>query len=250
VITAGETSRIVHVFIEDATSPTGAGLTGLVYNSAGLSAYYNRSNASSAVAISLATMTAGTWASGGFKEVDATNLPGVYQLGLPDAALASGARSCLVQLKGAANMVPCELVIDLTTLDVTTGVAAQVLNALMSAHNTADTIGAALQNQYDADIDPRVSDVEAIDGWGVRFFKNGVALTSGVTSPTLTVKERSSGSTLISAVTLTAAGSAGDYYYAAEAAERMSKGVEYEATVTATIGGASRSVTRLVGRDV
>lgn len=250
MITVGETSRIVQVFIEDATSPTGAGLTGLVYNSAGLTAYYNRSNASSAVAISLATMTAGTWASGGFKEVDGTNMPGVYQLGLPDAALASGARSCLVQLKGAANMVPCEVVIDLTTLDVNTSIAAQVLDAQQSAHNTADTIGAANQNQYDAEIDLRVSDVEAVDGWGVRFFKNGVALTSGITSPTLTVKERSNGTTVISAVTLTAAGSVGDYYYAAEDAERLTKGVEYEATVTATIGGASRTATRLVGRDV
>jgi hypothetical protein len=107
------TSRIVQMFIQDSSATTGAGLTGLLYNAASLTAYYQRENAASPVAITLATMTVGTWASGGFKEVSSANMPGVYQLGLPDAALASGAASVVVMLKGAASMAPVTLEIDL-----------------------------------------------------------------------------------------------------------------------------------------
>ena len=39
-ILKGTTSKIVEVFIQDSSSSVGAGLTGLVFNSAGLTAYY------------------------------------------------------------------------------------------------------------------------------------------------------------------------------------------------------------------
>lgn len=107
------TSKLLRVFVLDSSSTTGAGLTGLVYNSASLTAYYCREGAASATAITLATMTVGTWATGGFKEIDATNMPGLYELGVPDAALASGANSVVIMLKGATNMAPVLLEIDL-----------------------------------------------------------------------------------------------------------------------------------------
>lgn len=110
----GSTSVLLDVFIQDGTQTDGRGLTGLLYNSASLTAYYHRNTAAAAVAISLVTMTAGTWVSGGFKEVDATNLPGMYQLGLPDAACAAGATSVSVLLKGAASMAPLALELQLT----------------------------------------------------------------------------------------------------------------------------------------
>lgn len=244
LIPAGSTSRLIDVFVPDSTSASGAGLTGLVYNSSGLTAYYHRSNASSATAISLATMTVGTWATAGFKEIDATNMPGWYQLGIPDAALASGAKYVTLHLQGAANMVPSGVVIELAAIEDA------MWDALQSSHTTAGTFGGALQNDYDADIDVRKNDTAATDQWAVRFFKNGAALTSGITSPTLTVKRRSDGATLISAVTLTAALGTGDYYYAPSSSERITAGVEYEATVTATIDSATRTIMRLKGRDV
>lgn len=114
---AGTTSKLLTVFIQDNSVTTGAGLTGLVYNSGSLTAYYYREGAASAVAITLADMTVGTWGSGGFKAVDATNLPGVYNLGIPDAALAAGAKSVIVMLKGATNMAPLVLEIELTAID-------------------------------------------------------------------------------------------------------------------------------------
>jgi len=116
-IKKGTESKLIEIFISDSSSTTGAGLTGLVYNTANLIAYYYRSGAANAVEITLADMTLGTWASGGFKVIDATNMPGWYQLGLPNAALVSGADQVVVHLKGATNMAPLPIEIQLVNYD-------------------------------------------------------------------------------------------------------------------------------------
>ena len=116
-ITKGTTSKMVEVFIQDSSSTTGAGLTGLVFNSAGLTAYYYENDAALPTnAITLVTMTVGTYASGGFIEVDSANMPGLYSLGIPDAALdgaSNTADSVVIMLKGATNMAPVVLEIQL-----------------------------------------------------------------------------------------------------------------------------------------
>ena len=109
----GTTSRIIHVFISDSSSTTGDGLTGMLYNSTGLTSYYIREGYASVTAITLADATVGTYTSGGFKEVDATNMPGIYELHLPDACFAAGADQVVIFLKGAANMVPLPIEIQL-----------------------------------------------------------------------------------------------------------------------------------------
>lgn len=111
----GATSQILQVFIADSSSTTGAGLTGLVFNSGGLTAYYHRDNDTTATAISLVTMTVGTFTSSGFKEIDSTNMPGWYQFCPPNAALAGGAKSVGFMLKGATDMAPLPIEIDLAT---------------------------------------------------------------------------------------------------------------------------------------
>jgi hypothetical protein len=63
-------------------------------------------------------MTAGTWATGGFKEVDPTNLPGVYQFGIPDAALVNGATEVTLYFRGATNLQPRAVKIQLTAFDL------------------------------------------------------------------------------------------------------------------------------------
>jgi hypothetical protein len=113
----GATSQILEIFIQDSSSTTGAGLTGLTNASSSLVCYYHRNTAAAAVAVSLVTMTVGTFTSSGFKEVDATNLPGVYQLCLPDAAFATGADGVIASLKGATNMAPVLLEVQLTGVD-------------------------------------------------------------------------------------------------------------------------------------
>jgi len=120
----GTTSKLVTVFVQDSSKTDGSGLTGLVFNTASLVAYYYREGAASAVKIdsggatALVTMTLGTWVSCGFVVVDGTNCPGTYSLGLPNAALAAGADSVFVTLHGAANMAPVTLEIALTDTDV------------------------------------------------------------------------------------------------------------------------------------
>lgn len=114
---AGATSEIWQIFIADSSSTTGAGLTGLLFNTASLTAYYHRDTDTTATVMTLVTMTVGTFTSLGFKEIDATNMPGWYQLCPPNAALASGAKSCGFHLKGATNMAPLPLEVQLTAVD-------------------------------------------------------------------------------------------------------------------------------------
>lgn len=112
----GTTSKTVKIFIQDSTSTSGSGLTGLTSASAGLTAYYVIENGGSTAAITLSAGTLGTWSSGGFIVVDGTNMPGVYELGIPNAAL-TGAKSVIVMLKGATNMAPVLLEIELTAVN-------------------------------------------------------------------------------------------------------------------------------------
>lgn len=117
-VVKGTTSLSAYIFISDSSVTTGAGKTGLAFNTASLVAYYVRPRAAP-VAITLATLAAVTTAytSGGFIEIDATNMPGIYRVDIPDAALATGVNAVVVMLKGAANMVPVALEIELTGVD-------------------------------------------------------------------------------------------------------------------------------------
>lgn len=114
---AGATSNIFQIFIADSSSTTGAGLAALTNASSGLTAYYHRDTDTTATAISLVTMTVGTFTSSGFKEIDATNMPGWYQFCPPDAAIAASAKSCGFHLKGATNMAPLPIEVQLVAYD-------------------------------------------------------------------------------------------------------------------------------------
>ena len=87
IVKKGDTSRIEYIWIRDANW---AGPTGLAWNSAGLTAYYVRTQGS-ATSITLATQTAtGAYSSGGFVQMDSTNMPGLYRFDPPDACFATG----------------------------------------------------------------------------------------------------------------------------------------------------------------
>ena len=123
-ITAGVTSKIVRFAVKNSSVTTGALLSGLVYNSSGLTCYYIREGAATpAVAISLVSATVGTWVSGGFAAVDGTNLPGIYELHLPNAVIATGAHTVTIALQGATNMVPVVLDIELDAVNYQDSVA-------------------------------------------------------------------------------------------------------------------------------
>lgn len=126
IILKGATSQSVYFDVLDSTSTTGGRKTGLVFNTSSLTAYYVR-NGGSATAITLATLAAANsaFSSGGFKEVDATNMPGVYRLDVPDAAFAAGSGdSVVVTIKGASGMVQASHDIQLSSVNLQDSVRA------------------------------------------------------------------------------------------------------------------------------
>lgn len=104
-ITAGSQNISLETFLLDATSSVGAGVTGILYNTSGLLARYYRTD-TGPVNITLATQTpTGVFSAGGFTEISATGLPGLYRLDLPDAICAAGAESAVVYVFGPSNVV-------------------------------------------------------------------------------------------------------------------------------------------------
>lgn len=116
-ILAGATDQTIDVFIQDSSSTTGGGLTGLVYNTASLTCYYRKGATGTPAALSLATQTVGgAHSDGGFVAVDGTNCPGQYRLDLSDTIVASAGMVTLY-LKGAANMAPCVIEIEVVSVN-------------------------------------------------------------------------------------------------------------------------------------
>lgn len=114
-VAAGATSQCFQVSVLDSASTSGAGKTGLAFNTASLTCGYRRQNASDDTAITMQTSTLGTYTSGAFKEVDATTAPGDYEFCVPDAAIAAGAGVNWVKFwcGGASGMAPMRLNVNL-----------------------------------------------------------------------------------------------------------------------------------------
>ena len=122
-IKSGSTSQTIDIFVLNSSSTVGAGLTGLVFNSAGLTCYYRKGALGAATPVTLATLALITtpWATGGFREVDATNMPGLYRFDIPNLALDT-AGITVIYFKGATNMAPVVLEIEVVAVDVFDGV--------------------------------------------------------------------------------------------------------------------------------
>lgn len=159
---AGETSVILQVFIQDSAQSDGRGLAGLVFNSAGLTAYFHREGDTAATQITLVTMTLGAFTSGGFKEIDAVNMKGWYQFCPPDEAVAAGAKSVGIHLAGAANMAPLPIELQLVGYDPNDGVrlgltalpnaAAEAAGGLYTRGSGAGQINQTANGQIDANV--------------------------------------------------------------------------------------------------
>lgn len=145
-ILKGAVDQSLYIFVQDSSVTTGAGLTGLAFNTASLVCYYVRP-LGNAAQLSLVTQTVtGAHTDGGFVEVDATNMPGVYRLDLSDAIVASGVNNVLVMLKGAANMSPVLVGIQLTAINLQDSVRAGMTalpNAAAAASGGLPTVDSA-----------------------------------------------------------------------------------------------------------
>jgi hypothetical protein len=137
------TSNILHIFFADSASTTGAGKTGILYS--GVTAYYVKPGDATATAITMADITTlGTYVSGGLKEFDAINLPGVYEFDPPDACFTT-ADNVLIMIQGTGIApLPIEIQLDdNTSKDVydRIGVAGAGLTAIDLPDQTMNITG-------------------------------------------------------------------------------------------------------------
>ena len=108
----GVSSVTFNIFLPNASSTSGLGRTGISLPQA-VSAIYIRERAStvSIVLASLASADA-VWTSGGWREIDQTNAPGMYRLDAPSELTLAGVRFADVMIR-ANGIVPTVLEIDL-----------------------------------------------------------------------------------------------------------------------------------------
>lgn len=118
-IQAGTTQLSLPVIVYDNTSTTGAGLSGLTHTTSGLILEYRRQGQSSwtqlGVGTGLVSKTLGTYVSGGI--VASGSRAGRYEIDIPNDAIAAGARMVELCLRGAANMHPVDIEIELDAVN-------------------------------------------------------------------------------------------------------------------------------------
>jgi hypothetical protein len=128
LVTFDENNRIFRVCLYKAAD--GTPLTGLTFESTGLivstiadveatATAYPRVTDKIETITTLGTYAAPTATKCRFKEVDATNHPGLYEIQLADARLSvASAKSLLVTLSGYSTLAVCNKLIPLTRLDL------------------------------------------------------------------------------------------------------------------------------------
>jgi len=116
--------------------------------------------------------------------------------------------------------------------------------------DATDQLAAAVTggDTYTAIIKHTTNDTGHGDTWIVEWYKNGEPITSGITSPTLTVTKLSDSSVLLNAVTPTQVSGTHLWRYTTTAS-RIVGGADYNAVCSATIDSATRTGGGVLGRD-
>ena len=247
-IAPGSTSQSIELYL---------GATGLTASTSGLSAYFNRTRTASVDIPLVARTIAQAWTSGGFAEVDATNMPGVYRLDIPDAALAAGADDVTIVVRGASGTNGAVMTVKLSSGGLTSAqTAAAVWDEARSSHVTAGTFGQYVNAELVTPVTSaalvRMGPYEVkADGLGAsdpldiqKGAQHGVdiqcvdAFGSGIdiTSATVTAKVYNSGATLVDTYSCTAT-------YAADGRATFT----IDTTVTDTPGTYTATITRTTG---
>jgi hypothetical protein len=208
-IAPGSTSQSIELYL---------GATGLTASTSGLSARYNRTRTASVDIPLVARTIAQAWTSGGFAEVDSTNMPGVYRLDLPDAAVAAGADDVTIVVRGASGTNGA--VMTVTLIEEPTDA---VLVRMGPFEVKADGLGASDPLDIQKGAQHGV-DIQCVDAFG-----SGIDITSA----TVTAKVYNSGATLVDTYSCTAT-------YAADGRATF----EIDTTVTNTPGTYTATITR------
>lgn len=247
-IAPGSTSQSIELYL---------GATGLTASTTSLAARYNRTRTASVSIPLVARTIAQAWTAGGFAEVDATNMPGVYRLDLPDAALASGADDVTIVVRGASGTNGAVMTIKLSSGGLTEAqTAGAVWNAVRSSYTTVGSFGeyvnaelvtpvtsAALVRMGPFEVkadglgasDPLDIQKGAQHGIDIQCVDNNGAGID-ITSATVTAKVYNSGATLVDTYSCTAT-------YAADGRAQFT----IDTTVTNVPGTYTATITRTTG---
>ena len=129
IIKRGATSNIMRVFLQDSTSTTGAGKTALTSTSTGLiistiadneatATTYTAAATNVETVTTLGTFAAPTAGKCRFREVDATNFPGVYEIHIADARYAVANSTQLLVSVQCTGVAPVMSEIQLVAVDL------------------------------------------------------------------------------------------------------------------------------------
>ena len=130
-IAPGSTSQSIELYL---------GATGLTASTTGLSARYNRTRTASVSIPLVARTIAQAWTAGGFAEVDAVEMPGVYRLDIPNEALLGGADDCTIVVRGASGTNGAVITIDLRNYTFVTTTGYKLISDQMGANGILDVI--------------------------------------------------------------------------------------------------------------
>ena len=197
-----ETSIVFRVKILNSSVTTGAGLEGLLFSSSGLiigtiadnesgTTTYTEAAGNIETVVALGSYSPPTTNKCRFREVDATNHKGVYEIHLADARFAiSSSKSLLVSIAGASNVAQTDVVIPLTTTDPYAADFGLALDNTNLAHVDASekiALLAATQTSIDA-IETKSDFLPAVTAGGVGgvFIAGTNAATTVTTSFTTT----------------------------------------------------------------
>ena len=238
-IVAGATSQSVNIFVQNSSVTTGAGLTGFAPAGgsllSGMVFYYSFSgtNAASVVqSLSVPATVGAAFSAGSIVEIDATNMPGVARLDLPNAMLASAkGRSVVGIIKGGTNVAPVVLEIELTAVDnQSTGFG------LVNASANVVQISGSAVSTTSAQIGVNVVNINAQTATAAA----GVTFPSSIASPT-----NITAGTITTVTNLTNAPTAGDFTATMKTSLNSSTPTSVT-TVTGNVNGSVNSVTSAV----
>lgn len=147
------TSVILRLKLLNSSVTTGAGLTGLTSASAGLiigtikigeaaTTAYTQAGATIETITTLGTYETPTATKCRFKEVDATNHPGLYEIHLADARFAA-TDSLIVSVSGATNLAQCDVEVQTSNLNSN---LTQILGTAVSSPATAGVLDINVKN--------------------------------------------------------------------------------------------------------
>lgn len=283
-IKAGSTSCTIPIFVQDTSSTSGAGLGSLVYNTSGLAARYRREGDNAWTTITLATATLGTFTSGGF--IASSGVTGKYEVGIPNAAIAAGAKWVEIEYYGAANMLPVLLEFELDLVDyqdatrfgltslpnATAGtngglplaganggvrlssdgvvdVGSGVWTSNPNDYSGVNQFGRELQPIYYADIKQYYDFTNTRDEYAVEWYRGNTPLNSGaITNAAISVYSTANGAAVFQNGVMSYGYNIGGLRYN-DASNLLTAGEPYQVMVSGTIDGSTRVWQRIIGRN-